>query len=137
MTEEHWDVLRRYHGHLGPWLILGVKIGEAAVARVGARRHFGVEVTCRVPDAPPPSCLVDGLQWSTGATYGKRNITLVPSDEYTVTVLNKDSGHACHARVLAHVPELFRTLLELHGDEGASRLVAEMPDADLFELETP
>jgi len=63
-----------FHGHLGPYLVLGILAGEAAVKKLGCRKHFGLEV--RVWGAPrkPKSCLIDGLQLSTGATYGKGNI---------------------------------------------------------------
>ena len=64
----------RFHGHLGPWLVLGVLMGEHAVKTLKAKKYFGVEVKVWGANKRPKSCLIDGLQLSTGATYGKGNI---------------------------------------------------------------
>jgi formylmethanofuran dehydrogenase subunit E len=120
---------------LGPWLILGIKMGRAALTASGARKHFGVEVVARCPDAPPPSCMVDGLQWGTGATYGKGNLRLEPSDAIEVLVRNKDTGQAVRAVPLPETPELLRRLLDELGDEEGSRRVWAMADDELFTIE--
>ncbi len=135
MTESDWQVLRRFHGHLGPWLILGIKIGQAALAAVKARKHFGVEVVAAWPDAPPPSCAVDGLQWGTGATYGKRNLRLEPSERFEVLVRNTDTGEAVRTVLLPTTPGLLRRLLEAYGDEDSSMRVWDMADEELYRIE--
>jgi formylmethanofuran dehydrogenase subunit E len=63
-----------FHGHLGPYLILGVLAGELAIKKLRCKRYFGVMVKVWGADKKPKSCLIDGLQLSTGATYGKGNI---------------------------------------------------------------
>ena len=68
------DEAIRFHGHLGPWLVLGVLMGEYAVKTLKARKYFGLEVKVWGAGKRPRSCLIDGLQLSTGATYGKGNI---------------------------------------------------------------
>jgi len=65
----------RFHGHLGPWLVLGVLMGEYATKALKAKKYFGIEVKVWGANKRPQSCLIDGLQLSTGATYGKGNIT--------------------------------------------------------------
>lgn len=64
----------RFHGHLGPYLILGILAGEYALEELGAKKYFGLGVKVWGADKKPKSCLIDGLQLSTGATYGKGNI---------------------------------------------------------------
>ena len=64
----------KFHGHLGPYLVLGVLAGEFAVKRLKAKKYFGLEVKVWGATRKPKSCLIDGLQLSTGATYGKGNI---------------------------------------------------------------
>lgn len=134
MTEAEWEEIRRFHGHLGPWLVLGIKIGRAALLALDARKHFGVDVTARCPDAPPPSCLVDGLQIGTGATYGKRNIRLEPSDSFEVVVRNKDTGEAVAAHLTEGTPGKIRELFDSLGDEASSRRIWDTPDEKLFTL---
>jgi len=65
----------KFHGHLGPYLILGILAGEFAVKKLGCRKYFGLGVKVWGANKKPKSCLIDGLQLSTGATYGKGNIT--------------------------------------------------------------
>lgn len=64
----------KFHGHLGPYLVLGLKIGELALTRLKAKKYFGLDLSVKGADKRPKSCLIDGLQLSTGATYGKGNI---------------------------------------------------------------
>jgi formylmethanofuran dehydrogenase subunit E len=64
----------KFHGHLGPYLILGILAGESAVKKLGCEKYFGLEVKVWGANKKPKSCLIDGLQLSTGATYGKGNI---------------------------------------------------------------
>ncbi|TRZ94051.1 hypothetical protein D4R78_07010 [bacterium] len=63
-----------FHGHLGPYLVLGILAGEAALKKLNADKYFGLDVKVRGAAKKPKSCLIDGLQLSTGATYGKGNI---------------------------------------------------------------
>ena len=57
------------HGHLGPWLVAGVRIGAAGIRAVGADGYFDVEITVEGPLAlPPQACFLDGIQVATGAT---------------------------------------------------------------------
>lgn len=65
---------KRFHGHLGPYLILGVLAGELAIKRLRCKKYFGLDVRLWGANKKPRSCLIDGLQLSTGATYGKGNI---------------------------------------------------------------
>lgn len=63
-----------FHGHLGPYLVLGILAGEMALKKLNAKKYFGLDVKIRGATKKPKSCLIDGLQLSTGATYGKGNI---------------------------------------------------------------
>jgi len=63
-----------FHGHLGPYLVLGILAGEAALKKLRCKKYFGLEVKVWGAGEKPKSCLIDGLQLSTGATYGKGNI---------------------------------------------------------------
>lgn len=64
----------KFHGHLGPYLVLGILAGEFALKRLRCKKYFGLEVRVRGAGKKPKSCFIDGLQLSTGATYGKGNI---------------------------------------------------------------
>jgi formylmethanofuran dehydrogenase subunit E len=63
-----------FHGHLGPYLVLGLLSGGLAVRKLKAKKYFGLKIKAWGATQKPKSCLIDGLQLSTGATYGKGNI---------------------------------------------------------------
>lgn len=63
-----------FHGHLGPYLVLGILAGKLAIKELRCKKYFGLDVRVWGANKKPKSCLVDGLQLSTGATYGKGNI---------------------------------------------------------------
>jgi formylmethanofuran dehydrogenase subunit E len=129
------NVLRqatRFHGHLGPWLVLGLKAGAYA------RRKLAVspfELSARVfcPAGPPYTCFVDGVQFSSGCTMGKGNISHHRAKECRVEFTRRGS----RSRVrLAVRPEVWD---ELHsrpsnGMAGAARLGREFARRRFEEL---
>lgn len=89
----------QFHGHLGPWAAAGLRMGMAARQAAGAQGYFDLEVEARGPlDRPPRSCLLDGLQVSTGATLGKRNLHWVASEELVVRLRNLKTGAIAEVR---------------------------------------
>jgi formylmethanofuran dehydrogenase subunit E len=75
LPEDLIDDAVRFHGHLGPFLILGLKAGLFANETLG-KDYFETRVFVETEDTPPCSCVVDGLQFTTGCTMGKGNIEL-------------------------------------------------------------
>jgi len=89
----------QFHGHLGPWAAAGLRMGMAARTAARAHGYFDLEVEARGPlDRPPRSCLLDGLQVSTGATLGKRNLRWVESEELVVRIRNVRTGLTAEVR---------------------------------------
>jgi formylmethanofuran dehydrogenase subunit E len=78
----------KFHGHLGPYLILGILAGEAALKKLKCKKYFGLKVKVWGADKKPRSCFIDGLQLSTGATYGKGNISKMRSSKIRALFLN-------------------------------------------------
>lgn len=79
----------KFHGHLGPYLVLGLIAGDLALKETGSPRHFGLKVLVYGANEKPKSCLIDGLQLSTGATYGKGNIQKYKAKKIKIAVCNK------------------------------------------------
>jgi formylmethanofuran dehydrogenase subunit E len=80
---------KKFHGHLGPWLVLGILTGKFALKKIKAKKYFGIKVKVYGANKKPTSCLVDGLQLSTGATYGKGNIQKLNGPEIRIEFLNQ------------------------------------------------
>jgi len=61
----------KFHGHLGPYLVLGILAGELGLRRLKCKKYFGIDVLVWGAKEKPKSCFIDGLQLSTD---GKGNI---------------------------------------------------------------
>lgn len=108
----------QFHGHLGPAIVVGVRMGCAGLDAVQAQGYFDVEVTAEGPfAAPPKSCILDGLQLSTGASLGKRNLHVVESDDYVIKIKNKRTGKAVEIRPTPELLKLMWSRLEAHDHE--------------------
>jgi len=89
----------QFHGHLGPWAIAGLRAGLCARGAVKADGYFDVDVTVEGPFVKPPhSCFLDGLQVSTGATLGKRNLKWKKAEKIVVRLKNTRSGKVVEVR---------------------------------------
>ena len=83
----------QFHGHLGPSVVAGARMGMAGHRAVGAKGYFDVEVTCEGPFAQPPqACFLDGLKSPRGATLGKRTLHRVQADRIAVRFRNTRTG---------------------------------------------
>ena len=77
-----------FHGHLGPYLVLGLMVGNLAINKLKCKRHFGVKAIVKGAIKKPKSCLIDGIQISAGCTYGKGNIQKTEGKEIQVLFYN-------------------------------------------------
>lgn len=73
-----------FHGHLGPYLVLGLRAGLYANQMLG-KDPMETEAFIKTKTTPPQSCFADGVQLSTGCTFGKRNISLEEGEGLFVT----------------------------------------------------
>lgn len=130
------DRAEEFHGHLGPWLVVGMRVGQAALERVDARKYFGVRVEVAVPPAPPVSCLVDGLQLGTGATTGKANLVVSRADSPRVRVINTETGRSATITFAEGLPAKLAAWLKEEGDRAAARRVLEAPLEEICAIVT-
>ncbi|MGD9496780.1 MAG: FmdE family protein [Armatimonadota bacterium] len=124
--------LRAFHGHLGPFAMLGYRAGQLALRRLQAPSHFGISARVSCPPHTPPSCFADGVQCGTGCTLGKGNIEMEPSQDISLTVTVNDSGAACTVVPRPEVIAQFGPWMAESDDETAALRVLEMADEELF-----
>lgn len=62
-----------FHGHLCPFMPLGYRMGKLAMKylKVEHEKDHGFFVFPEIGEGHPQTCMVDGIQAATGATYGK------------------------------------------------------------------
>ena len=75
--EDWWGEIKRMHGHVGPWNVLGWRIGKAALREFDTKwgRHE-LDIICYVPLKTPYSCMADGLIIGSGNAMGWLDIRL-------------------------------------------------------------
>ena len=128
------DMAKRFHGHLGPNLIAGMRMGRAALKALETEKYFGFEAQVGCADQPPGSCIADGVQFATGCTLGKRNITLTPSEDVWLRVARKDGSGSVIVRMRPGVLPRAMEWLRAEGDEAAALRLWDMPDDELLDV---
>jgi len=73
--EETLSKIEQFHGHLGPYAVIGYKMGKIAKKQLGSD-PFSKEAVIWTGTKPPLSCIIDGIQISSGCTLGKGNISI-------------------------------------------------------------
>lgn len=88
-SDEFLQKAIEFHGHLGPYLVLGLRAGLYANQILG-KQPMKTEAFIKTRTSPPQSCFADGVQFSTGCTFGKRNISLTEGEGLQVIFEKND-----------------------------------------------
>lgn len=120
----------KLHGHAGPYLNLGIKMGLLALKILDVKGYFDLSVEAELEYSRPMSCFIDGLQISTGCTIGKGNIT-VENKPGNIMALFKTEEKDIRIQLK---PEIVKSLdFEKESCEDLSQNVLDIPDAELFD----
>jgi hypothetical protein len=131
--------LKQVHGHVGPWNVLGWRIGKAALRELGGTwGQHELDVICYIPLKTPYSCLVDGLIVGTGNSMGRLDIRLgevMTMSDIHVSVQRKDGT----GPVLLFKPDQkYLEQIRHQPDDQLAALSAEcgqLPENKLFTIE--
>jgi inosine-uridine nucleoside N-ribohydrolase len=129
------NLLKAFHGHLGPYVVIGYRMGKLALQELQSEGHFGISAEVHSPLKTPRSCLIDGVQLGSGCTLGKGNIKLKEAPEPAWVVFASDEGGMVTIRLRPEVPPLVQDLVNRMGVEAAGRAFFEMRLDSLFAKE--
>ncbi len=129
----------KFHGHLGPFLVIGVKAGLIGLRELEKKRgekDLFVRVFCR--DSTPFSCVLDGLQFSTGCTSGNKRLSFEEATGMIVEIRNNEKALKM---IVNHT--IFENLkMELLGNKFQNEKlrelaheIAQMEENNLFSIE--
>jgi FmdE, Molybdenum formylmethanofuran dehydrogenase operon len=120
------------HGGVGPFAVAGYRMGEHALTTLGRTRgEWGIEVVHESPDSVQWSCIVDGLQASTGTSLGRLTLRRERSELVESVVIDQDTGRRL---VYGLTEEFLMRYLDLPPAQldAAGREVLDLPAADVF-----
>ena len=131
-TEAMIDRGIKLHGHAGPYLNLGIKMGLLALEILNAKGYFDLSVDAELEYRRPMSCFVDGLQISTGCTMGKGNIR-VKDQPGNINALFKTENKTLRIRLK---PEIVESLdFKKESCENLAQQILTLSDEELFDYE--
>ena len=143
MTEETKEIRKQIgkaselHGHLGAFLVIGVRIGETAKQILKIKKQRELQVSVKVPLQTPFSCIVDGIQATTHCTIGNQRLTVKQSRQtITAQFETTDSDKMLTLTVNPKiVKELMDKLSKGTANEMLAETVASMPRQQLLKLD--
>ncbi|MEM2995291.1 MAG: formylmethanofuran dehydrogenase subunit E family protein [Candidatus Bathyarchaeia archaeon] len=129
------------HGHLGPFVVIGVKMGEIAKRILNSANsgNDALQVTAEVPLSIPFSCVLDGIQIATQCTVGNQKLKIKNSQkDITAYFQSVKIGKTLKISVNPQVTEtLMEKISKGSQNEKLAWEIAHTPENQLFIVEKP
>ena len=125
--------VEQFHGHLGPYAVIGYRMGKLACEKLG-ENPFEKQVTVSTGTTPPLSCIIDGIQLSSGCTLGKGNIHVDYRLQPVAEFKNK-KGERLKITLRKTVWDEIETHVTEENIHSYSKDMYQRSDTDLFEIE--
>jgi len=125
--------MAEFHGHLGPYVVLGYRAGEAAREVLASPGYFDLEAEVVSPLHTPQSCFIDGIQLGSGCTVGKRNLAVAGGEPIGATFRTKGGG-AVRIILRSGLPAEIAGWIGKEGVEAAARRVLGLPREAIFDI---
>ncbi len=126
-----------FHGHLGPFLVIGVRMGLIGLRELKLKKGTEkLHVAASLKYSVPFSCVLDGIQVTTGCTFGNQKLTLknslgiaaefqLPNKKQVTVAVNQIVFSRLKKKLLSEK-------LSNHETEELAQLIAAIPEKDLF-----
>jgi formylmethanofuran dehydrogenase subunit E len=129
----------RLHGHLGPFLVIGVRMGETAkrYLDLDGESSRRLQASIKTPFFTPYSCVIDGIQAATSCTVGNQKLKIENSTkEITACFKLQSSDRTMKISVNPRVAEtLIEEMSKGANAEQLAAKIAHMQEGQLFVLE--
>jgi len=137
--QDWWGEIERMHGHVGPWNVLGWRIGSAALHEFDTKWGLHeLDIICYVPLRTPYTCMADGLVIGSGNTIGRLDLRLAE-------VVSLEFVHICVRRkddtgpIMIFKPRLsYLKHIDAPKPEDLEKLSKEcssLPESEVFEIQ--
>jgi len=142
ISEELTSLIKKaadFHGHLGPFLVIGVRMGTLTkkILNVNAGEGSKLRVTAWLPLLTPFSCIIDGIQATTQCTIGNQKLKMENSQTKIIVYFElKNSYKALRIHVDPKIiKELKNRYSEGASNEELAQEIAAIPESQLFVIE--
>lgn len=127
------------HGHLGPFLVLGVRMALIGMRELETKKgNPKLRVTVITKPSVPFSCVIDGIQVATKCTIGNRKLRLRDSTKNAAVKFQILEGNIVTVTLSSAKQEELEKLLSKHASfqevERIARNVVSMPEKELFKV---
>ena len=130
LNEELESRAIEFHGHDGPFMTIGLRMGLIALQMLDCKGWFDLICEARLNWNPPDSCVIDGIQSSTGCTMGKKNISVVEKEG--VEAVFKSKGKTLTLRLKPEVIEKIKS--NMTEEDIPHEMIEEFEVADINEI---
>jgi len=132
------EFARQFHGHVGPYLIIGLKMGIAArkALNIFEAERMLLRAKVEVPLHPPFSCLLDGIQVSTTCTVGNQRLKIKNSKCIEATFARQQDTKVLRIMLSSQLSEQLKAKKKQNKlTEEFALEIAKMPENQLFNIE--
>lgn len=131
--EEALDYIERFHGHIGPYVVLGYRAGLIALRELG-QDPFTKRAFSFTGFKPPVSCFTDGVQLGSCCTLGKGNIRVEDMAQARVRFERKDGSKTVEISLLEETGLRISGAKSWEDSEELARKMILEPDERLFAI---
>lgn len=103
--KEYLKFGQQFHGHKCPAMPLGLRVGAAAMNKLGVERAKDSQLVAilELGDNHCATCFADGVQVITGCTLGKGNVQKLHYGKWGVTLVEAKTGRAVRVAPIGEV----------------------------------
>lgn len=129
----------KFHGHLGPFLVIGVRMALIGMRELEAKKGAPkLRVVVMVKPSVPFSCVIDGIQAATSCTIGNRKLRLRNSPKKVAAKFQILDGDMITITLNSTKQEELKELLSRNASfremEKIALNIASMSERELFKV---
>ena len=131
------NAARKFHGHLGPFLVIGVRMGESALKQFNliGNERLDLRANVKVPLQTPFSCLLDGIQIATTCTIGNQRLTIQNAQNIQATFTTQKQAKTIKITIKETLnQQLKQKQTQNKLTEEYAKEIADMPENRLFNI---
>ena len=130
--DETLKQIERFHGHLGPYVVIGYRMGKVANQLLGSDL-LSKKAVVWTGTTPPMSCIIDGIQISSGCTLGKGNLLVNPNGIPKAHFSN-NNGKQVEIMLKSDIKHEIDTKVTEENMSSFSKQLFQRSDEELFEI---